>query len=245
MTTGFSSTVIDTSWRDCIQHALNTIDPRYLESLYHNSNWLPGKDKIFNAFSLPVNQVNYVLFGESPYPRPQSANGYAFWDAAVTDIWSASGLSKTVNRATSLRNIFKMLLIAEGLLDPKQTSQPAIANIDKQNLVQTSQEFFTNLLNHGFLMLNATPVLQPTKVKNDARAWQPFIQHIMDFLLQKRPQTELLLFGKIAYEIDPLITQPNVKKIYAEHPYNLSFIHNPEIVAFFKPLHLLRRQPSR
>ena len=59
-------------------------------------------------------QVNYVLFGES-LPRRASANGYAFWDAAVK-IMVSFGNSKTVNRATSLLNILKMLLIAEGCL---------------------------------------------------------------------------------------------------------------------------------
>lgn len=242
MTTGFSREPIDNSWRTCINNALNEINPEYLAKLYNNNDWLPGKNKIFNAFSLPVNQVNYVLFGESPYPRVQSANGYAFWDAAVTDIWSPTGLSKTVNRATSLRNIIKMLLIAEGLLEPNHTTQDDIAKIDKRSLVQTNHEFFTNLLSQGFLMLNATPVLQAEKVRHDARAWQPFIRQVMDFLLQKRPDVELLLFGNIANEIDPLITQTGIRKIYAEHPYNISFIHNPEVMAFFQPLHLLRRK---
>ena len=241
MTTGFNSAAADSSWQPCIHAALDQLNPDYLQKLYQSEEWLPGKDKIFNAFSLPVNQVNYVLFGESPYPRAQSANGYAFWDAAVTDIWSATGLSKSVNRATSLRNIIKTLLVAEGLLDPSQTGQEAIAKVNKENLVKTNYEFFSNLLAHGFLMLNATPVLQPEQVRSDARAWRPFINQIMLFLLQKRPDAQLLLFGNVANEIDQLITQPGIKKVYAEHPYNISFIHNPEIIAFFKPLHLLRQ----
>ena len=44
------------------------------------------------------------------------ANGYAFWDAAVNELWSDNGLSKAVNRATSLRNFIKMLLVTEGAL---------------------------------------------------------------------------------------------------------------------------------
>jgi uracil-DNA glycosylase len=240
MTTGFSTTSVDSSWQPTINDALTQINPDYLDKLYQSPDWLPGPEKIFNAFSLPVEKVNYVLFGESPYPRAQSANGYAFWDAAVADIWSPTGMSKTVNRATSLRNIIKMLLIAEGLLDPNETTQEAISKIDKQHLVQTNHAFFTNLLNHGFLMLNATLVLQSTPVKRDARAWRPFLSQVMASLLEQRPKAELLLFGNIANEIDPLITKPGIKKLYAEHPYNISFIHNPEIMAFFKPLHLLR-----
>src|SRR5690348_6563289 len=90
---------VDNSWKSCITDALNQLDPQYLEKLLQNEHWLPGPDKIFNAFSLPVDKVNYVLFGESPYPRAHSANGYAFWDAAVAELWSPTGLSKPVNRA--------------------------------------------------------------------------------------------------------------------------------------------------
>jgi uracil-DNA glycosylase len=240
MTTGFHLNSIDASWQPTIQSGLNTLDPDYLQQLRHTDDWLPGRDNIFNAFSLPLDKVNYVLFGESPYPRAQSANGYAFWDAAVSDIWSPTGLSKAVNRATSLRNIIKMLLIAEGLLTPNHTSQTDIANVNKTHLVKTNSEFFGNFIQHGILLLNATLVLQPSNVRKDARAWRPFLKHTMDYLLQNKPDVQFILLGNIANEIDPLITQPGVKKFYAEHPYNISFINNPEVLAFFKPLHLLR-----
>ena len=108
---------------------------------------------------MPVAQTHYVLFGESPYPRAKSANGYAFWDAAVTDLWSESGLSKAVNRATSLRNIIKMLLVAEGKLTLVHTGQADIAKLDKTGLIATNAELFQQFLTHGFLLLNATPVL--------------------------------------------------------------------------------------
>jgi uracil-DNA glycosylase len=228
-TTGFDYSHVDPSWRAILMEALTTIDPFYLQNLYHSHEWLPGASNIFNAFSLPLNAVNYVLFGESPYPRAQSANGYAFWDAAVTNLWSETGLSKTVNRATSLRNILKMLLIADGRLGPNHTSQPDIAALDKSGLIQTNDALFKNLLKHGVLLLNATPVLQSAKlVRKDARVWKPFIEHVMQRLIEKRPQ------------IDPLIPQPGLKKFYAEHPYNISFINNPTVLDFFRPFQLLK-----
>jgi uracil-DNA glycosylase len=238
----FNLDAADPSWHECLKEALTKIDSMYLENLYQNTDWLPGHKNIFNAFSLPVNQTNYVLFGESPYPRPASANGYAFWDAAVGQLWSDTGLSKTVNRATSLRNMLKMLLIAEGKLNPERTSQSDIANVDKQHLVKTNQELFQNLLRHGFLLLNATPILQPEQVKKDARAWQPFVNHVLHFLFEKHPTVQLILLGNIANTIDKLVEQFTVKKLYAEHPYNISFIQNQKILQFFQPLHLLRMQ---
>lgn len=231
---------IDPSWQSCITGALNQLNPDYLEKLIQNKRWLPGPEKIFNAFSLPVNKVNYVLFGESPYPRAQSANGYAFWDAAVEELWSPTGLSKPVNRATSLRNIIKMLLIAEETLSPQHTGQEDIAKINKDHFVKTNNEFFNNFINHGFLLLNATPVLQENQVRQDSKAWQPFTKYILNYLFANNPQIQLILFGNIANTIDALVDHFEIKRLYAEHPYNISFINNPEVIAFFKPLRLLR-----
>ncbi len=237
----FNYNNVDPSWRACLQSALDTMDPHYLKNLYCNNEWLPGPEKIFNAFSLPVEKVNYVLFGESPYPRKQSANGYAFWDEAVQDIWSESGLSKSVNRATSLRNIIKMLLIAEDALLPSNTTQTDIVQVNKNNFVQTNQEFFHNLLQHGFLLLNASLVLQPTSVRKDAKAWRPFLKAVLQFLIQNNPNIKFVLLGNIALEMEPLIYDSKLVRIYAEHPYNISFINNPIILNFFKPLHLLKK----
>lgn len=239
----FNMDSVDPSWQSCIVNALSHMDQKYLLQLSQNKQWLPGIDNIFNAFSLPIQKINYVLLGESPYPRAQSANGYAFWDAAVADLWSETGLSKSVNRATSLRNIIKMLLIAEGLLTENNTTQPAIAALAKKNLVKTNSDFFNHLLDQGFLLLNASLVLQNTKVKDDAKAWQPFIKNILDFLFEKRPNVYLILFGKIAYQIDALIDHKNIHRLYAEHPYNLSFIKNQKVLQFFRPLHLLFTSP--
>lgn len=242
MTNSFNFNVVHPSWQACLTEALEKMDPNYLEKLYQTHDWLPGPKKIFSAFSLPVNKVRYVLFGESPYPRTQSANGYAFWDANVDTIWSATGFSKTVNRATSLRNILKMLLVAEGALPLNKTSQADIAQLKHEQFVQTNAELFSNFLNKGFLLLNASLVLRPTtSVRKDAIAWHPFIKHVLNFLLSQRPKVELILLGSIATIIDKLIEKHHIKKLYAEHPYNISFIQNDKILNFFKPLHLLNR----
>ncbi|OGT63660.1 MAG: hypothetical protein A3E85_05120 [Gammaproteobacteria bacterium RIFCSPHIGHO2_12_FULL_45_12] len=229
------------SWHTCLQQALRRLNPSYLKILLQSHTWLPGPDKIFNAFSLPLPHVKYVLFGESPYPRQASANGFAFWDAAVTELWSPKGLSKQVNRATSLRNMLKMLLIAEGALTPDNCSQAAIARLDKRSFVDTGNALFNNFIQRGFLLLNATPVLNVNTPHKDARAWRPFTQLILNHLLNEQPNVSLILLGRIAREIDPLISCTSKQKLYAEHPYNLSFISNPVIRHFFSTLHLLKR----
>jgi uracil-DNA glycosylase len=235
----FNLQAADPSWHTTLTEALTQMDTAYLNELYHNQEWLPGHQKIFNAFSLPVNQINYVLLGESPYPRRVSANGYAFWDASVTQLWSKNGLSKEVNRATSLRNLIKMLLVTEGLLAAGNTGQEHIAALDKQHLIQTNDELFNGLLRHGFLLLNATLVLHNNPVSKDARAWQPFLKFILEYLFHKRPHVQLILLGNIANQIDKLVDHFEIKRLYAEHPYNISFINNPKVQDFFRPFNIL------
>ncbi len=234
----FTLSPVHSSWRPCITTALNEIDPSYLSTLA-NTHWLPGPAHLLNAFSLPLQETKYILIGESPYPRASSANGYAFWDAAVDQLWSSTGLSKPVNRATSLRNIIKMLLLTENLLKPTDLTQAAITAINKQPLVQTNQALFGNFLNRGFLLLNATLVLHPARAPDkDAKQFFPFLKHIIDYLVHEKPTVTFVLLGRIAKKIAPLLPA-HAPKLIAEHPYQLSFITSSAVQNFFRPLHLL------
>jgi len=232
------------SWHECIEYALTQMDKEYLITLYNTEDWLPGHHNIFNAFSLSLNETKYILFGESPYPRSTSANGYAFWDANVNELWSQTGLSKPVNRATSFRNILKMLLIAEDALNPNEITQSDIAKLNKNNFITTNTELFQNFLAHGFLLLNTTLVLRTGKVTKDALAWNVFIKHLLKFILENKPDVQLILLGNVANSIEKLVAHLATKRICAEHPYNISFIHNQKMINFFKPFHLLRKTSS-
>ncbi len=224
-------------WHSILKKALGCVSKSYLEDLKNDAEWLPGAKFLFAAFSLPRCEAKYILFGESPYPRQHSANGYAFWDGAVRALWSETGLSKEVNRATSLRNWMKMLLIARGDLPQQDSSQSAIAALDKSNYWQTAEQFFTSLITKkGFLLLNATLVYKQGEVPFHARQWQPFIECLLEQLLSYKTAVQLILFGRIAEQI-PL--KQNFSCLTAEHPYNISFITNRHVLDFFRPLDLL------
>lgn len=233
-------------WRQILQQALTSLDPDYTESLLRAENWLPGSERLLAAFRRDRAGVRYLLIGESPYPRRESANGIAFYDAAVGELWSDTGLSKAVNRATSLRNIVKTALLAEGLLqrdaDGKIT-QHAIAAVDKRQLIQSLPELFDNLENAGFLMLNATPVLHPErKPAVEARYWQDFLQQLLALIaLHSSQPISLLLWGKIAGLVEAIPASKSYKKIACEHPYNISFIDNPEMLKLFAGLRVLQK----
>jgi uracil-DNA glycosylase len=134
-----------------------------------------------------------------------------------------------------------MLLVGENALDPAHLQQENIAKLNKDNFITTNQELFENFLQHGFLLLNATLVLQPNEVKKDAQAWQPFIKTVLDFLLAERRDLQLVLLGNIANMIKKIFDLSKVNTLEAEHPYNLSFITNPKVLEFFTPLKLLRK----
>ena len=222
-------------WQFILRRSLKTMNRDYLKTLQDNTDWLPELDLLFSAFNQPLSSTRFILFGESPYPRKASANGYAFWDASVDSLWSETGLSKAVNKATSLRNLIKMLLFARGCLT-NDFSQAAIARLDKSKYIQTASDLFRALMQHGFLLLNATLVYSPGKVPYHARQWRPFVENLLNQLGDYDPSLQLVVLGKIAEKIPETSLLPG---LLAEHPYNISFITNPKVVAFFKPMDLL------
>jgi uracil-DNA glycosylase len=249
-------TLADTSWRPTLHEgleALATANPDYLPSLVADS-YLPTGGRVFAAFAQPLDAVRYVLVGEGPYPRPVSATGVCFMDGAVEQLWSDKGLSKQVNRATSLRNFMKMLLVADRQLTPDETSGDALASVALKAraigspFIQTLQELQANLTRHGFLLLNASLVFRPDiPPLKEAKAWQPFLQTVLAALADhaaeqgKKPPT-LVLWGKIAEQLKALPSNERFPKAVSEHPYNLSFILSPTMQALFGPMHVLQKQ---
>lgn len=232
---------IHPSWYSPIQTSIAQMETDYLQNLEKMPNWLPGRKNLFAAFQTPVESTRYVLLGESPYPRRESANGYAFWDAAVGDLWSETGLAKPVNRATSLRNFIKMLLLGDGLLQHDNLSQQAIAALNKQHLIQSNDELFNGLISQGFLLLNASLVLSDKPVRHDAKAWRPFLNALLTELSQLKPDIQLIIFGNIAKDVATLESSSCFRQFCCEHPYNISFITNPNVLDFFKPFKLLQK----
>ena len=235
--TSLNLDAVHSSWHPLLEKALSKMDRHYLSALERQADWLPGPEKIFNAFSQPLKQVRYILFGESPYPRAASANGYAFWDAAVETLWSATGFSKPLNRATSLRHFIKMLLVAHRILPSNQLDQSSIAQLDHTHHLQTLDEVFNRMLEKGFLLLNASLVLSKQKVALEAKYWEPFLICLLEHFSSK--SISLILFGKIAERLHKHEIVQKFDRIQSEHPYNTSFIHNQNVLQFFSSFNLL------
>jgi len=243
----------DASWRPLLIEGLQAVmkaTPDYLPQLAVDQ-YLPTEGRLFAAFALPLDHVRYVLVGEGPYPRALSATGVCFMDGAVGSLWSSEeggGLSKAVNKATSLRNFMKMLLVADGQLQLDNTAGDAMAAVSTRarsgagTHIQTLDDMQRKLTGQGFLLLNASLVFRshvaPVK---DAKAWLPFFETVMAGLAAQSAATPtMILWGKIAELLKKLPVMNEFPQIVAEHPYNLSFIGNLDMHALFSPMQLLK-----
>ena len=235
------------SWQAILQAGLAAIaqaDPAYLPALAED-HYLPTGQRLFAAFAQPKQAVRYVLVGEGPYPRAESATGVCFMDGAVGSLWCATGLAKPVNKATSLRNFMKMLLVADGRLNPLDTGGSAMAPVAQRasddGTVQTLAELQENLTAHGFLLLNAALVFRPhVPPVIEARAWLPFLRTVLAALAHADRAPTLVLWGKIAEQLQKLPEAAGLPQLVSEHPYNLSFIGHAGMQALFGPMQLLR-----
>ncbi|PWF48379.1 uracil-DNA glycosylase [Massilia glaciei] len=237
----------DPAWRPHLLAGLAAVEratPGYLAALAADT-YLPTEQRLFAAFALPLPRVRYVLVGEGPYPRAESATGVCFMDGAVGALWCDTGLSKPVNRATSLRNFIKMLLVADGQLDPGDTAGAAMAPVARKaradGAIQTLAQLQENLTSHGFLLLNAALVFRPHVAPAiDARAWLPFLQVVLGALAATEQRPTLVLWGKIAEQLKRLPEAALCPQLCSEHPYNLTFIKHRGMQDLFGPMQLLR-----
>ncbi|WAW09802.1 uracil-DNA glycosylase [Oxalobacter vibrioformis] len=243
------------SWHPVLEKGIRAVaqaDSSYLAGL-EKDTFLPTKNRLFAAFSQPMDAVRYVLVGEGPYPREESASGYCFMDGAVRDIWSDKGFSKPVNRATSLRNFLKMLLVAENTLQPGNTSGEAMAAVARavsspdSPYIRQLDELQQAMLDQGFLLLNATLVFRKhIAPARESRAWLPFLQTVMDALADnaaasEKPLPVLVLWGKIAEKLTEIESVSRFPQVASEHPYNLSFIRNTDMQHLFGSMGLFRK----
>jgi len=232
---------IDPSWRETLLSSYDQLSPSYREYLQSDQNYFPNSENYFNAFkTLPKDKVRYILFGQDPYPRVESAIGYAFIDGRVDDIFSDSGLSKRVNRATSLRNFIKMALVARGDLDAGDTSRAAISRVEKDGLITYIDQLKDNFEQNGVLLLNTALVFSSKEEsRKHINAWKPFVEMLLSHMQEINPS--LILFGTHAKALKKLTKIKKFPSIELEHPYNHTFITNKNALNLFGSMNLLAK----
>ena len=233
--------MLHNSWQESLSLAFDALPDDYRAYLERDQGYHPSRASIFNAFkTLPKEKTRYILFGQDPYPRKESAIGYAFIDGRVGNIFSPGGLSKEVNRATSLRNFIKMALVARGDLDADDTSQEAIAGVEKSALIETVDQLRENFEKSGVLLLNTALIFSSKEEsRKHIRAWQPFVETILTEMQETDPT--LILFGTHAKALKKLNGMEKFRTVELEHPYNHTFISNPAALNLFGPMDLLAK----
>ena len=229
------------SWKKILNNSLKCLDRDYLNFLNKNTTYFPDKNNLFNSFkTLSLDDTKYILFGQDPYPRKKSAIGYAFIDAKVESLFSSEGgLSKEVNKATSLRNMMKMFLLCEGELTD-DFSKDAIKKIDNSKYINSIMELKDNFEKNGVLLLNSALIFTKKEdSKYHAKMWKSFVNTLLKEL--KNRDIKLLLFGNISKEIDKLDSSKGFEKVLVPHPYNVSFITDEKVLEVFCPMRLLEK----
>ncbi len=230
------------SWQAVVEKSYGEFRKQYRDFLEADKGYFPTYDNFLNAFkTLPLEKTRYILFGQDPYPREKSAIGYAFIDGAVGELFSQNGLSKSVNRATSLRNFIKMLLVADGLLSVEDVTPKAIQKVDKEPLIDNIMELKDNFEKNGILLLNISLVF--TSKKNTALHVKEFLPFMNELLMQLQDRDiGLIMLGNISKDIQKKIPCCKNYTIFeAAHPYNISFIKDSSVRDFFKPMNLLSK----
>ena len=229
------------SWKSILAKAYASLDVDYRHFLETDKMYFPSKENYFNAFqTLPKHKVKYILFGQDPYPRKESAGGYAFIDDKVKTLFQNSGLSKEVNKATSLRNLMKMALVQRGDLLLEDTSQEAISQVEKAHLISSIQQLRENFEKNGILLLNTALIFTDKKSSaKHIKYWRPFIQTLLDAFEDDAPK--LILFGTHAKALKTQLNLEKFETIELEHPYNHTFISNQKAHKLFGPMNLLEK----
>lgn len=226
------------SWHKILEKSFETLPKEYQEFIYHDNSYFPDKENFLNAFKLPLSETKYILFGQDPYPRRESAIGYAFIDGKVKSLYGENGLSKEVNRATSLRNFMKMAFLCEGELK-SNFSKKAVLMIDKTPYIDTIMMLKENFEKNGVLLLNMALVFtSKEESKKHVKIWNAFVKTLLEELQGEK--IELILFGKMAEVLEKLDEATPFKKHTMPHPYNIGFITDERAHRLFKPMHLLR-----
>jgi uracil-DNA glycosylase len=229
------------SWQSLLDEAYASLSEEYRTFLETSTEYFPTKENYLNAFkTLEKEDVRYILFGQDPYPRVESAGGYAFIDTNVKALFSESGLSKEVNKATSLRNFIKMSLVARGDISEQETSQEDIVKVNKTQIIDSIDALRKNFEENGVLLLNTALIFTDKKSSNKhVKAWKSFMEVLLHGLDSR--DIKLILFGTHAKALKKHLPLERFESIELEHPYNHTFITNPKALNLFGEMRLLEK----
>ncbi|WP_329181700.1 ADP-ribosyltransferase domain-containing protein [Streptomyces sp. NBC_01477] len=128
-----------------------------------------------------------VVFGQNPYPRPESATGIAMFDNTFHD-WTDSQFGRVV----SIRCIIKAAAMWKYGIPKKTPIADVRALLRKQDTVQPP-EWFQAMLTQGVLLLNAALTARSDGAAGPDRHtafWRPVAERIVEEILRAKQDAD-------------------------------------------------------
>lgn len=155
-----------------------------LDRMYGKIPITPVKGNVFRAFHLcPYNDLEVVMIGQDPYPRPGIATGVLFGNANSTP---------EKNLSPSLK------VIKEAVLDP--TVPHGMVGFDN------SMESWAK---QGILMINSALTVEVNRIGSHVMLWRPFVSKLLTNLSNYSPGLIYVLYGAQAQTFRPYINKNN------------------------------------
>ncbi|MFD0354443.1 ADP-ribosyltransferase domain-containing protein [Streptomyces sp. NPDC127110] len=150
---------------------------------------VPVRELTFQALKPnPPHKWKVVVFGQNPYPRPESATGIAMFDNTFHD-WKDSQFGRVV----SIRCLIKAAAMWKHGI-PKKTPIAGIrALLDERDTVQPP-EWFQAMLTQGVLLLNAALTASSDGTRGGADPhtafWRPVAERIVEEILKAKQDAD-------------------------------------------------------
>jgi uracil DNA glycosylase len=146
---------------------------------------VPVRELTFQALKPnPPHKWKVVVFGQNPYPRPESATGIAMFDNTFHD-WKDSQFGRVV----SIRCIIKAAAMWKYGI-PKKTPIAEIRALLAQQETVRPPEWFQAMLTQGVLLLNAALTASSDGPRGGAEPhtafWRPVAERIVEEILKAK-----------------------------------------------------------
>ncbi|WP_412078857.1 ADP-ribosyltransferase domain-containing protein [Streptomyces xanthophaeus] len=149
---------------------------------------VPVRELTFQALKPhPPHKWKVVVFGQNPYPRPESATGIAMFDNTFHD-WKDSQFGRVV----SIRCIIKAAAMWKYGIPKKTPIADVRALLKKQQTVQPP-EWFQAMLTQGVLLLNAALTASSdgaTGTDRHTAFWRPVAEGIVEEILRAKQNAD-------------------------------------------------------
>ncbi|MFD7082715.1 ADP-ribosyltransferase domain-containing protein [Streptomyces sp. NPDC002181] len=147
---------------------------------------VPVRELTFQALKPhPPHQWKVVVFGQNPYPRPESATGIAMFDNTFND-WKDSQFGRVV----SIRCIIKAAAMWKYGIAKKTPIADVRALLREHETVQPP-EWFQAMLTQGVLLLNASLTASGDGAMGAERHtafWRPVAERIVEEILKAKQE---------------------------------------------------------